>query len=208
METKTAQLNQGDLEFRRLLKYRYQQIYGAVAWPGKNPGFAVVVGKSHESHFNNYDVYLIEEFEHFDTRQLVRKCCVMDYNYKPDRWIGDNKSEAGDRFIRKMNSELGPSRRKFGLTKTRLLDMDYPYTLICPELKALLDENRRQLFLKDSKVTEYLMLIEPSEISVMKQGEYPAIEALGFAVIELRDSEQTDLTLEQIKELQERYGYR
>ncbi|MCH7555903.1 MAG: hypothetical protein IIB56_00430 [Planctomycetes bacterium] len=40
--------------------------------------------------------------------------------------------------------------------------------------------------LKDSKTKNYLGEIEPSEVVTLESGDYPAIEALPFAVIELR----------------------
>jgi hypothetical protein len=42
------------------------------------------------------------------------------------------------------------------------------------------------LFLKDSKTKNYFGEIEPSEVVTPELGDYPAIEALAFAVIELR----------------------
>jgi len=40
--------------------------------------------------------------------------------------------------------------------------------------------------LKDSKTKNYLGEIGPSEVVPLELGDYPAIEALAFAVIELR----------------------
>jgi len=42
------------------------------------------------------------------------------------------------------------------------------------------------LFLKDSKTKNYLGEIEPSEVVTLELGDYPAVEALAFAVIEMR----------------------
>jgi hypothetical protein len=42
------------------------------------------------------------------------------------------------------------------------------------------------LFLKDSKTKKYLGEIEPSEVVTLELGDYPAVEALAFAVIEMR----------------------
>ncbi len=42
------------------------------------------------------------------------------------------------------------------------------------------------MFLKDSKTKDYLGEIEPSEVVTLELGDYPAIEALAFAVIEMR----------------------
>jgi len=47
--------------------------------------------------------------------------------------------------------------------------------------QGLPDSQRCQLFLKDSKVVNYLSAIEESEIIPLELGDNPAIEALGFA---------------------------
>jgi len=42
------------------------------------------------------------------------------------------------------------------------------------------------LFLKDSKILNYLSEIEESEPATLEFGSYPAIEAIAFSVIEMR----------------------
>lgn len=42
------------------------------------------------------------------------------------------------------------------------------------------------MFLKDSKTKNYLG-IKPNEVVTLELGDYPAVEALAFAVIELRE---------------------
>lgn len=186
------------------LEDRYKRIYGGVAFPGKRPGFAVVVGMIREEHFDSHDIYLIDEFESMDLRELIRECGVLDYKYKPEVWIGDSRNKAADRFIKEMNKEFKLSRRKFGLSLTPILDMKNPYQFICPKLKQLLNVKRRHLFLESSKVVGELSVIEPSEISEFDFGEYPAIEALAFAVVEL-GSRGSGMTVEESRELWARH---
>ena len=54
-------------------------------------------------------------------------------------------------------------------------------------LPIALCEDSRWLFLKASKIVADLSVIVPEDISTMQVGEYPAIEALAFAVCELQD---------------------
>ena len=56
-------------------------------------------------HMGNHDVYLLDEFESFDMRQLVRQCGVLDFKYAPDRWVGDYHNDAASLFIDEMNAE-------------------------------------------------------------------------------------------------------
>ena len=189
-DIKTTPLNYPltDVELRNQCKV----IYGGVAWPGKQPGFAVIVAMLYEKHFDSYDIYLLEEFESFDTRELVRRCGAMDARYKPALWIGDNRNDAADRFIREMADELqSPAtstvlRRSFYVCPTMMLEMNQLYAYILPHLKRLLDPERRVLFLKDSKVLSYLASIEENEVADLEFGAYPAIEALAFSIIEMR----------------------
>jgi len=174
------------------LRYCCKRIYGGVSWPGKRPGFAVVLGMGNDKHFDSYDIYLLDEFESIDTRELVRQCGVMDLKYEPHMWIGDNRNDAADKFIWEMNTERGKpddsqiNVRCLSICSTQILEMAFPYQYILPELKRMLDKGRRQLFLKSSKTVDSLAAIEPQEISALEIGEFPAVEALAFAAFEIR----------------------
>jgi len=206
MEAKTIKLGQ---EFsQEELKLKFKAIYGGVAWPGKRPGFAVVTAMGHAEHFDNFDIFLLDEYESFDMRELVRQCGVLDFKYLPSLWFGDGLNNAADLFIKEMNREtenkeqerltsislsfdrttnIAPlHRRQFNVCPTPILDMHHPFPYILPKIKRLLDKERRQLFMEGSKILDYLAGIQTQEISSMEFGEFPAIEALGFAVIEMR----------------------
>jgi hypothetical protein len=201
---------------RKDLKHCCKAIYAGVAWPGKRPGFAVVIAMDKEEHFDNHDICLLDEYESFDTRELVRQCGVLDHKYQPQRWIGDSRNNAADRFIREMNSELESRedsqarivgaterRRRFNVCSTQMLNMEQLYPYILPHIKSLLDKDRRQLFVKDSSVLNYLSAVEPSEIATLEFGDFPAVEALAFAVLEMRvfgqrsddDDEEGDMAM-------------
>jgi len=166
-------------------------VYGGIAWPGKRPGFAAVLAMSHDRHFESYDIYLLDEFESFDTRELVRRCGIFNHKYNPDVWIGDRRNDAGDRFIHEMNDEfelpqrMSVQERQFFLTSTPVLEMEQLYQYILPSIKKLLDPERRQLFLRDSRVLNYLREVELNDITELELGHYPAIEAIAFAVLEM-----------------------
>jgi len=196
------------------LKLKFKTIYSGVAWPGKRPGYAVVAAMGQTKHLDNYDIYLLDEFESVDMRDLVKQCGVLDYKYQPAMWFGDGLNDAADRFVREMNVEQSPEnsdqhRKHFNICLTPILDMQCLYSYILPELKRLVDKKRRRLFLNDSKILEYLSAIEPSEIVALELGDYPAIEALAFAVIELRQyGNLTDLDLSTESDVAESYSIR
>lgn len=98
-------------------------------------------------------------------------------------WSFDqSRQQKSVHFLKKF---LPPSRDGFYVCLSRLLEMERPYEYMLPTLKALLDKDRRRLFLKDSRIIPYLGEVKPDEIPFMEYGEYPAIEALTFAVHEI-----------------------
>ena len=184
------------LNYRELIG-RCRTVWGGVAWPGKRPGFVVVLAMDIKPHFKSHDIFLLDEFESFDTRELVRQLGAMDIKYgimnskiyiqdSMDRWIGDYMNEAASRFILTMNKEHKRTNCQMSLSSTMMLEMLNLYSFILPQIKELLMPERRQLFIKDSKIISYLSEIEETEINDFKLGEYPAIEAIGFTVIEMR----------------------
>ena len=168
--------------------------YGGIAWPGRRPGFGVVLALGKEKHFGSSNVYLLDEVESSDMRELIHRCAGLDAKHVPTWWVGDNRNSAASRFIHELNAaqqpppndyEDTPNRKGFYVCPSQLLDIERPYEYMLPTLKALLDKDRRQLFLKDSRIIPYLGEIKPDEIPYLEWGEYPAIEALTFAAWEI-----------------------
>ena len=167
-------------------------IHGAVAWPGKRPGFAVVIGMT------RYDkMHILEEYESDDLLDLVKKCGVLNFKYNVFksysyvfsryRWFGDYKNTAAADFVYDMNRETKP-RVQLDLNRSLILDDDENlYQFILAKLKGeYLKTTEKRLFLKESRVKNCLSGFEPSEIYKMKVGDYPAIEAVAIAAIELQ----------------------
>lgn len=178
------------------MRNRVRTVWGGVSWPSKRPGFVVVLAMDSKEHFDTHDIYLLDEYESFDTREIVWQMGVMDAQYGilrndgylPDttgQWVGDYKNEAAAGFIDEMNKQLGSKYEQMVLDYTILLEMKNVYSFILPLIKDLLDTERRTLYLKDSKVIDYLSEIEETEIADLKIGEFPAIEALGLTVFEM-----------------------
>ena len=174
------------------LKQQCKAIYGGVSWPGKRPGFVAIVGMSRNKHLDNYDIYLLAEYESIYIREIVRQSGVLDFEYQPKVWYGDNQNDAADEFIREMNQEFTSSensqehQRHFSVHSTRILEMEKVYPYILESTRRLLDKNRRQLYLKESKILGYLNNISPLDASALEFGDYPALEALAFSVLEMR----------------------
>ena len=191
---------------------QFKMICGGVSWPGERPGFAVVTAMDKLEHFDSH-IYLIDEFESFDIRELIRKCVGLDCIYRPKRWIGDVKKGGVERLIREMSKEaklpidtIG-TRKLLSIYSTPILEINQPYQYMLTKIKELLDPDpeRRQLFLKDSKILNYLSAIEPNNIYKLEFGDYPAIEALAFAVIESKSRIRDPEKLRRHRELKEKY---
>jgi len=170
------------------LKHCCKAVYGGVSWPGKRPGFAVVVAMNHAPSSDTHEICLLAESESMSLREVVRQCGVLDFKYEPKTWIGDGKYGAATRFIDEINENRRERKQRIfsPYEPFELLEMKPLYPYILDEIKRLLAQDRRQLFLPgDSKIPNYLSEIEPGEIAELELGAYPAIEALAFAVVEL-----------------------
>lgn len=181
-------------------------IYGGLAWPGKRPGYAVLVLMDAEKYLDGHKICLLTEYESFSTRELVRQIGVLDDVFMPDRWIGDSRNDAADKFLKELCNDGDRDRRRSKLmfVYTSMLEMDNFYQYALDEIKRLLDENRRMLHLKESMVKNYLSEIEAEEICELKQGDYPAIEALTYAVVTISKSKIREKTRQKIPVTQDR----
>ncbi len=196
-----------------ILEMECKSIFGGVAFPNERPGFVVVVAMSKDEYPGVQGIAVLDEFESHSMREIVRQCGVLDLQYAPAMWIGDSKNDAARRFIGEMNEDLKSSdgyknHRRFSLTSTSLLDMEQPYPYFLDTLKELMNPERRKLYLKDSKVISYLTEIESGEIAGLQWGTYPAIEALAFAVIEMRNRKgKGHMTKEEWRELKRKHSF-
>ncbi|HUU19741.1 MAG TPA: hypothetical protein VMW72_21500 [Sedimentisphaerales bacterium] len=183
----------------------YNCVYGAVCFAGRNhPGCGVVIGESQEHRFDKPEFHLIAEVEDHNTRELIQACSGLDLQYLPHLWFGDTDDAAGRRFIDGLNEELerkyqlpGVISRKLKyqrhrgtmqLTKSAVIEMAEPFQYILPVLKGLLSKEKRRLFIPPSSaVIGYLKVIETGDIANIRISDFPAVSALGIAVIELEN---------------------
>jgi hypothetical protein len=180
-------------------------VYGGISWPAKRPGFAVVVAmKSFETFGRQrHEVCLLDEVESADMWELIERCRGLDLKYDPSDWIGDNENSAADRIMQEMSSDS--KLRTFSLTPASIASMDRPYQYMLQSLRRMLREDKRTLFLKDSRSLEYLREIEEGAEVELELGEFPSVEALAFAALEGKEHTE-GMTLEEIHELQRKHG--
>ena len=131
---------------------------------------------------------MLDEYESFSARELVRQCGVLDFKYMPKRWVGDREYGAAIPFIDEMNDDRHKREQElFSFSRPfELLEMNPLYPYILDEIKRLIRQDHRRLFLpENSKVLSYLSNVVSDEIYEYEIGDYPAVEALAFAVIEI-----------------------
>jgi len=51
-----------------------QSHFGGVSWPDKNQGFAIIGGMEQNWYRGCSGIYLLDEYESFDMRELIRQC--------------------------------------------------------------------------------------------------------------------------------------
>ena len=182
-------------------------IYGGLSWPAKRPGFAVVVAMNSVRTFSweRDEVCLLDEAESADMWELIQRCSGLDLKYDPSAWIGDIENSAADRIMREMSSDS--KLRTFSLTPASIVSVDRPYQYMLQSLRRMLREDKRTLFLKDSKSLQYLREIEEGAEVELELGEFPSVEALAFAALEGKEHTES-MTLEEIHALQRKYGLR
>ena len=184
-------------------------VYGGIAWPAKRPGFAVVVAMDRFKQYGTqiHEICLLDEFESRDMWELVKQCGALNFKYNPSAWIGDNQNPTADQFRRQINTET--HGRCFSVSRTSMLDMDQPYQHILQNIVHMVNEERRELFLKGSRIIEYLREIDEDAEIELELGEYPAIEALAYAVLEMKKrSHKPGVTHAQIRAWNKKYRRR
>ena len=178
------------------LHHQCLAIHGAVAWPGKQNGFVVVIGMT-----SDRDMYLLEEYEAKNILDLVEKCGTFNSKYNVFKtysnfpcqysWFGDYKYVAASKFIDKMDRESRPDLR-LNLIRPLMLDDDESfYPFIFAKLEGeYLKKDKKRLFLKEGKVRSCIAGFDlpASEICKMRVGDCPTIEAVAIAAIELQST--------------------
>ncbi|MFC1634469.1 hypothetical protein ACFL5Z_06465 [Planctomycetota bacterium] len=81
--------------------------------------------------------------------------------------------------------------------------MDRPNQFMLQSIRRMLKPEGRKLFLKKISILDYLGQIGEDEETELELGDYPAVEALAFAVLE--GNWKPGITLEQINFLEKKY---
>lgn len=178
------------------LHEHFAVIFGGLAYPGRRPGHAVVVGLLYAQAKEDFEAHVLGETESEDLGVLLRACRGLASRYRmpgmwvkePFRWIGNGKHAGANRIMWKLNDEVqgGHGRDRITVESATILDTPQPYLSLLAILRDHTQGARKTLYLHGSRVAHAMTEIRSDEVADTLLGEYPAIEALGFALDALR----------------------
>lgn len=154
---------------------RLDKIVGGIAWPGEKPGAVVILGREKKN------IHLLAESEESDTGKLLNQCAEFKAWMFVDSFYC-RLDPSGMEYLRMWNKE----RRARG--EAPLLFKEAPFSKnekLSYHMALLKDRLRREnktLFLSSESALPGHLQSVPSDVSGIKESEFPAIAALGHAV--------------------------
>jgi len=177
------------------LRNLYPAIVGGISWPSNERGYAVVLGVGRDTLNAPWVAYVIAEAEEADITDLIRHCCLLDLQFAPDRWIANWENDAAFLTMGEVNKqyadEHGSAWRGLKASKPLILEHKRPYEYIMPKILDRLKVGQERLVLKNSLAYQRLFQLDDLDkpdvkrLPEMKWGDYPHIEALAFALLEV-----------------------
>ncbi len=177
------------LDLRETYAYRF----GGIAWPGKDQGFGVVIGvleKRQRSGQPWREFHVLAECESWSHKTLLLKCLDLHWRYAVAGWVTNRADAGGDAATQELREKNGAAYDFQHTPATFWTEhpeaAPYAY-LVNGLIEELVAGGDKRLYLKNDKAAEQLHALRKDEIPLLAAGTYPAIEALGFALIEARD---------------------
>lgn len=166
---------------------KYRKIVGGISFPGIRPGFIVIVGELRQ--VTDRKFILLDEYESFDVENLIVRAAALDLYYKPEKWVSGELDKATTKLLMENNRQLSqPGSRRLRIVPSRIVGLeDEMFRYVYPKLKKIAGENGELDISKGKMLLNYLSLPQDSEISTVRLGDYPSIEALCFATMELAE---------------------
>jgi hypothetical protein len=193
--------------FKRSEDIKYRRIYGGISWPGKRPGFIVIVGELKQPRAHKF--VLLDESEDFDVQELIKVAEALDFYFKPERWFTNTENKGAMRLVAEANATSDDTRigsRQLLLLPSRLRQLrSEVFTYLYPRLKRMVGEGGSLDISRGPKVLGYMADPQEQDIQSITWGEYPSIEALAFCVFELDAAGATRQKFDQVFNEYKRY---
>ena len=163
-------------------KHFYGRIVGGIGWRGKRPGFICVVGEDLEKDktLDEYHLWILREYENFDTKKLLEKCLEFRDFSCVKGWYGDADNELEMDYLEKVNFPI-PCEYHLRIDWAPHSDDPKAFEFCLDIIERGLNPHKLLHFGK-SKVREYLNEINQENRGSFNVGDYPAITALGSAL--------------------------
>jgi hypothetical protein len=170
---------------------RYRRVVGGLAWPGLNPGFAVIVAEDlkKDDALDVRHLRVLDEAEEARIEDLIRWCDMIEANCKMVSltWHTNLNNRPAMEFVYQFRKNLqGTGRHGFSLSNAPYVDDPRGFEFAVNMLKKHLFKERKYLHLGEtSKLPGYLMNLDTMELKKERAEDFPAIAALGYAVATL-----------------------
>jgi len=171
-------------------KNKYRRVVGGIAWPGVEPGFAVVVGEDadRDDEMDAYHYRVLDEYQAQEIDLLLAWCEMTEINSSVGwTWYGNPKNKAAMAFV-------WPRRDKVEKAGRRILSIaPAPYVNDAKGFEFCLNVLRRRLMADhktlhlgaDSRLPSYLTALSSTDLKDANPEDHPAVAAIGYAVAAL-----------------------
>ncbi len=172
---------------------KYLCLAGGFAWPGAQPGFAVVLAVQENIDGEEPLYCLLAEREDNDIYSLLRQSHELWQIYGsecreiPWFWYGDPNNGLNG-FVHKFNKqqEKQGNKRSFFLTPAPYQEEPNRFEVYCRIIYSFLQGNNKRLVLKScDRLRGYLDHLAVNDVMKGTIERHPAISALGSALIAL-----------------------
>ncbi len=159
----------------------YQRIVGGMMWPGKQPGFAIVLGQARWPNPQTKvpDLWICAEKQEASVQDLLAVCARWMKDYCCDKWYGHRDDFGMGRILCRFNETRPrhPVQVIPAMGEEEQDELQFYVDLI----RIAISSSKKVLQLHGSTLGEKMMEMDP-DYHKKDCTDYPAIAALGFAL--------------------------
>ncbi len=174
----------GDFFEHTKIGKKFRRIVGGFAWPGKKPGFVVVVGEELDPDptTKKRHQWVVGETEDFNVENLFRRAVEFSKIYHVEVFCGDTEKQGMMSLLHQFNS----SSRKLNLPGLSLREAPHvrdedSFATYVQIIKGHIEPEKYLHFGESNKLPGLLLELNPEDTS-QDAHSFPAIVALGSAV--------------------------
>jgi hypothetical protein len=168
----------------------YRLLAGGFVFPGRKPGFGVIVGVDllDDPALKIPQIHCLGEIEESGSQQLISKCLDLRNEYLAWDWFSDPKTTL-NRFLDPVNQDLREKNEMdFYPLQPPYFEREDCFSYYMRILEGELKSVQKTLFLGNCTRLKGYVGDFPEDGAVMgTRAEYPALAALGFVVASVRE---------------------